>query len=88
MAHQRKRYLFQKYSELIKFSPLLGILGHRQVGKTTFLEAHAKRYFTFDDEDTLIEATQSPKRFIQSLSMPMTAIDESQFVPGLPDKLF
>jgi predicted AAA+ superfamily ATPase len=30
------------------FSPLIGILGHRQVGKTTLLEEICSEYYTLD----------------------------------------
>ncbi len=83
MPHSRIRYLTEKYQELIRFSPLVGILGHRQVGKTTFLEAHSKHYYTFDDEDTLREAKKSAKQFIKSLTHQHTAIDESQLVEDI-----
>lgn len=91
MAHLRKRYLKSKYDELVKFSPLIGILGHRQVGKTTFLESNVKHYFTLDDEDTLNEVKKSAKNFINSLPQPLTAIDESQYAesifPALKEKV-
>jgi len=83
MPHIRVRYLVERYQELIKFSPLVGILGHRQAGKTTFLETHAKHYYTFDDEDTLNEAKKSAKQFIKRLTHYQTAIDESQLVETL-----
>ena len=83
MAHTRIRHLTEHYKELLGFSPLLGLLGHRQVGKTTFLELNSKKYLTFDDEDTATEATVSPKKFILRLKTPQTAIDESQLVPGI-----
>ena len=83
MPHSRNRYMQKKYDSLIKFSPLLGVLGHRQVGKTTFLEANTKHYFTFDDEDTLAEARKSAKKFIGRLTHLHTAIDESQLVTGI-----
>lgn len=83
MAHSRIRHLTAFYKELLGFSPLVGVLGHRQVGKTTFLEANTKNYLTFDNEDTLNEATLAPKKFIDSIHASHTVIDESQLVPGI-----
>jgi len=83
MPHQRKRHLLNEYSTTIKHSPIVGIFGHRQVGKTTFLEANAKHYYTFDDSETFDQAANSAKDFLKALDKPLTAIDECQLVPSL-----
>ncbi|MGH8295019.1 MAG: ATP-binding protein [Steroidobacteraceae bacterium] len=59
-------------------SPLVGLLGHRQVGKTTLLEGISNQYLSFDDETMLASANSNPKAFIAALRAPGTAIDECQ----------
>jgi predicted AAA+ superfamily ATPase len=83
MPHIRKRYIQQPFDQLIKYGRIIGILGHRQVGKTTFLEEVAEEYVTLDDEDVYHQATESPKKFIESLKAKKSAIDECQLVPGI-----
>lgn len=83
MPHQRARYLKEGFLKTLNFSPIVGVLGHRQVGKTTLIESIAKNYFTLDDEDTLKIAAESPKKFLASLSGIRNAIDECQIVPEL-----
>lgn len=79
----RKRHLENVFKELMSFSPLVGILGHRQVGKTTFLELNSKTYLSFDDIETLKKAKFNSKLFLSELEKPATAIDESQLCPSL-----
>jgi predicted AAA+ superfamily ATPase len=83
MPHQRERYLKEGFVKTLNFSPIVGVLGHRQVGKTTLIESIAKKYFTLDDEDTLLAATESPKKFLAELSGTGNALDECQMAPGL-----
>ncbi len=61
----------------------MGILGHRQVGKTTFLQRVAREYVTLDDEDTLRQALASPKTFVAAMKANRSGIDECQLVPGV-----
>jgi len=82
MAHVRKRYIRAPFQELLRFSPLVGVLGHRQVGKTTFLEGETHHYLTFDDRDVLLAAQKDPKRFISNLKQG-GVLDESQLVPEI-----
>jgi len=67
----------------MSFSPLVGVLGHRQVGKTTFLEANAKVYLSFDDIETLRKDNLNAKVFLNELKELSTAIDESQLCSDL-----
>ncbi len=83
MPHERLRHLQEPFEKLIKHARIVGILGHRQVGKTTFLKRNAREYFTLDDEETLLEATASPKKFIHRMKGKRSGIDECQLVPGL-----
>jgi len=83
MAHVRKRYLCQLIHQVKKFSPLIGVLGHRQVGKTTLLEQEVSRYVTFDDEETLRSVNQNPKMFLEEFRQLNNGIDECQLEPKL-----
>ena len=42
MAHIRNRFVYNNLVKTLKYSPLVGVLGHRQVGKTTLV-----RYLRF-----------------------------------------
>ncbi len=89
MPHMRLRHLTKKIQALMRFSPIVGLLGHRQVGKTTLMkttlmESLVNHYLTFDDEDTLIAAQKSPKSFLQALKGTGIGIDECQ----LCEKIF
>jgi predicted AAA+ superfamily ATPase len=83
MAHFRERHILEKLRKLLKFSPLVGILGHRQVGKTTILEAECNEYVTFDNDEILKEAEATPQAFINKFKKITTGIDESQYVPKI-----
>ncbi|MGK5087553.1 AAA family ATPase [Bdellovibrionota bacterium FG-2] len=83
MPHLRPRHILEPFEKLIRNARIVGILGHRQVGKTTFLQQVAKEYVTLDDEDSLRTALASPKAFISALKANRSAIDECQLVPGV-----
>lgn len=78
MPHQRRRHLSSVLQHLATLSPLVGLIGHRQVGKTTMLEAISQQYMTFDDEDVLASVNANPKAFVAALRATGTAIDECQ----------
>ena len=84
MPHQRKRHPTPVLQHLATLSPLVSLIGHRQVGKTTLLEQISQQYVTFDDENTLASANSNPKAFVSTLRSLGTAIDECQ----LSEKLF
>lgn len=83
MAHIRERYIQDLIDKAQKLSPLVGILGHRQVGKTTVAEKVAKSYVTLDDRDSLDLAVASPKIFLEKHNTSLQAIDECQYAPPL-----
>jgi predicted AAA+ superfamily ATPase len=83
MPHMRLRHLQEPFNKLIRNARIVGILGHRQVGKTTFLQKVAEEYVTLDDEDALKRALASPKKFISSMKAHRSGIDECQLVPGV-----
>ena len=78
MPRERQRHLKSVLQHLAALSPLVGLVGHRQVGKTTLLEAISRHYVTFDEEEVLASANADPKSFVAALGSPGTAIDECQ----------
>jgi predicted AAA+ superfamily ATPase len=89
MPHQRQRYAEDRIQKISKFWPVLGILGLRQVGKSTLLRDRMgiKNYLTLDDEELRREATASPKTFLGLHSGEPTVIDEVQKAPELFDAI-
>jgi predicted AAA+ superfamily ATPase len=83
MAHLRKRHLQHNLEHLVRFSPLVGVLGHRQVGKTTLLTSYSSDYRSFDQKSERDAASNDIEKYVQSLKGVKTVIDESQLVPDL-----
>lgn len=83
MAHVRLRHLQARFEKICKFSPLVGVFGHRQTGKTTFVEKGANIYITFDDRDQRQEAEKDPALFLKKNHGEGTVIDECQLVPDI-----
>ncbi len=83
MAHFRKRHINEPFKKLIQHARILGVVGHRQTGKSTFVEAVAEDYCTLDDADVLHEARVNAKNFVNSLAGNRSAIDECQLAPEL-----
>jgi len=83
MAHERKRHIDEIFKKLLTFSPILGIFGHRQVGKSTFIASSVSEYRTLDDVEQLEAANADPKHYIQSEHQIPCAIDECQLEPKL-----
>lgn len=83
MAHQRPRHLQAFVTKLLKFSPIIGVLGHRQVGKTTLLTHIAKEYKTLDLQHNRQSAALDPMSFLAALKQHPSAIDEVQHCPEL-----
>ncbi len=83
MPHDRKRHLYHSFSNLIRHAKIVGVFGHRQVGKTTFLEAHSRGYISLDDHEHLDRARKMPKLFLNAMKGDHSAIDECQLAPPL-----
>ncbi len=83
MTHRRERQLLEAFKKLTAFSPIVGLFGHRQVGKTTFLETQANEYISLDDPEVQNQAQSSPNKFLQDLSGDGSALDECQLAPAL-----
>ena len=65
------------------FSPLVGVLGHRQVGKTTLIEDLCKHYYTLDVKKEKDAAESDPAQYLETRQGKWVAIDECQTVPEL-----
>lgn len=65
------------------FSGLVGVLGHRQVGKTTLLEKLCSRYYTLDRKTENDAATQDPANYLKQRAGSWIGLDEVQTVPPL-----
>src|SRR3989338_1778801 len=87
MPHRRERHLTGFLKKQSSFWPVVGVVGLRQVGKSTLfreligLSAH---YLTLDDEDTRGNAEASPKAFLVRQETPLV-LDEVQKCPALFD---
>ena len=88
MPHQRKRHALEHIRKLSSFWPVVGLLGLRQVGKTTLLRdiLGLKNFVSFDDEEVLEDAKQSSKNLISRLNTPVI-IDEAQKVASIFDAI-
>lgn len=85
MAHSRERLLESLILSTLKWSPVVGLLGLRQVGKTTLVEkiteANGGTYETLDREASLQVSKDKP---VQFLSHPkLFCIDEAQRAPWI-----
>jgi hypothetical protein len=87
MPHRRKRYLSEIIPSALAFSPIVGVLGHRQVGKTTLTEAIAKRYVSLDRKGIREFAENDPSSFLKAYRSSPLVIDECQKSPALFDEL-
>ena len=88
MPHERIRHAIPQIKKLAALWPVIGILGPRQVGKSTLVrnQLGIDRYCTLDDEDVLEDIDASAKVFVSRLQPP-TLIDEVQKAPKLFDAL-
>lgn len=83
MPHLRARHLEPLIKRALGFSGIVGVVGHRQTGKTTLLEKYSGTYVTLDDSEVLEAATLNPKDFISRVNRPPFGIDECQKCPPL-----
>ena len=84
MPHERKRLLENRVLNTMKHSPIVGILGQRQVGKTTLLESLVPKenYISLDKAIHLNSARMSPETFLDR-DLKVLGIDECQLAPEL-----
>ena len=67
----------------MKFSGLVGLFGHRQVGKTTLLEQLCNRYYTLDTKTEREQAENHPAEYLAERAGTWIGLDECQSVPSL-----
>lgn len=77
-----KRNQLKPIETALTDTPVVLIVGARQVGKTTLALSLADSYLTFDDAGTLGAAKRSPADFVGSLSKPII-LDEIQRCPEI-----
>jgi predicted AAA+ superfamily ATPase len=82
MPHLRQRYLESGVRRALTYSPVVGVLGQRQVGKTTLLESICSEYQTFDDAIVLAQATADAALFLNGRRS-VCGVDEAQLCPPL-----
>lgn len=82
MPHQRYRYAALLLKHILTYSPIAGILGQRQTGKTTLATAYSKEYETLDLRKNLHQAEEDPENFLVNRKHPFT-IDECQMAPSI-----
>lgn len=84
MPHIRTRHLKLLVEKTLTYSPIVGIFGHRQVGKTTLAETLAGQYLTMDSPEMLSLATADPTAFFATKTgAPPLVIDECQLAAPL-----
>lgn len=83
MPHLRSRHVRPYFEKLCAFSPLVGVFGHRQTGKTTLVSAPSKNYVTFDSAKVLMRCNEDAESFIRSERSRRTTIDGCQLSPPL-----
>src|ERR1035437_9889529 len=83
MPHFRSRHLSSLISKALRFSPIVGVLGHRQVGKTTLCGALGKDYLSFDRAEFLDQGIHSPETLLRSHQALPLVLDECQLAPPL-----
>lgn len=83
MPHDRERHIKKLLLNSLKFSSIVGILGHRQVGKTTLASSLTSKYFTLDIRQTLNQLEEDPLGFLEHNKGAPLVIDECQLSPDL-----
>jgi predicted AAA+ superfamily ATPase len=88
MPHTRKRFLQHRLEAQGNFWPIIGLLGPRQVGKTTILrdQMAVANFVTLDEEEYLESALSSAKVFLSRQETPLI-LDEIQKAPKIFDAL-
>ena len=65
----------------MQYTPLLGLMGHRQVGKTTLLEGLCQDYFSLDSPENTRLVEKNPRAFLKQTQQKWTVLDECQTTP-------
>ena len=83
MPKLRPRHLHRLIAKSLQFSPIVGVLGHRQVGKTTLCTILGKDYLSFDRSDILDQGMHSPETLFTTHPARPLVLDECQLAPPL-----
>ena len=88
MPHSRTRFATPVLQKQARFWPIVGLIGARQVGKTTLMQSVLKghEHISLDDDEAREEAETTPKVFLAKRQEPLL-IDEIQKTPKLFDAL-
>lgn len=88
MPHVRERFAKRMLLKLMKYWPVVGIVGVRQVGKTTLTRQTFPDglFLSLDEQEIREDAAASPSAFMSKFKSPL-AIDEIQKVPDLFDEI-
>lgn len=86
MTHQRTRGTEDLIAKTLSYAPCVGVLGMRQVGKTTLLKKFASTYRTFD-EDAFLRGFDGEKTALLEHSPGPVGLDEIQKHPPVFDAL-
>lgn len=88
MPHLRKRSAIEPIKKLSKLWPVVGVVGLRQVGKSTLFRdlLEISDLVTMDDDEVRTDASNAPKVFLAKYPRPFV-IDEIQKVPKLFDAI-
>lgn len=93
--HTRGRHIEKILLKRVKMYPVVGVLGPRQVGKSTFLmsqwcQIKSANYITFDKQEVAIRAKHSPEQLLLTESNNQKKhliIDEAQKIPHIFDSI-
>lgn len=86
MPHLRVRHAEELIQKALTYSPCVGLLGMRQVGKSTLLQKFSRAYYTFDDDRFLIRFEREGHGLMESAACPL-GLDEIQKYPPAFDAL-
>lgn len=88
MPHRRSRHILKLLKKQASFWPVVGVVGLRQVGKSTLFRelVGVSPYLSLDDDDTRMDAEASAKAFLAKNETPIV-IDEVQKCPPLFDAI-
>lgn len=85
MTHQRERIVTSEIVRALSYSPCVGLVGMRQVGKSTLLKRFVATYYSFDDTPFLRRFERETTSVLESA--PPVALDEIQKHPPAFDAL-
>lgn len=83
MPRLRERHLGRLIAKTLRFSPITGVLGHRQVGKTALCATFGADYLSCDRSEILDQALRSPDALLESHQTHPLVLDECQLAPPL-----